>query len=550
MVDGKFLEAVRAHNNSQALFNAMMASNEDNVATVITVVNKKNPKLNDTFKGHLPLEYAIETNKTKLFIALAECHPPVGEVANLSATVVDDEKKIAMSLLHYAASLGRSLIVKFLLSKGVDQTTQDRHGLLPIHYAAQSGDCATVDALNSHQQAINAVSRTGEYALHFAVKAGKMNVVTHLLGLGADVNCRDKFGRTPLHLAAKNNLRDMVVLLLKQKNTSRRHMDYRGRNAFHFAVEGGNSQLAFGLVSKAEKFSKPDAAGMTAMHIATERSNIEMLKYLKGRDGLSFLDKDIKGRMPLHIAAQRNLLEMFNFLVDELGQKSLMSFMDEAGDTVIEYAIRGKAHAILQRLKELGVNFNRTNKLGCTPMHEVAKGQAGMMNWLNSLGVGYSSKNSLGRAPVHIAAEFGQLGVLETLRWISNDYIQIRDAEGMHPIHVACFSGQCEAVKWFVENRFAQLSDVDNKGRDCLWHAKNGNQDKLVSYILNINDKPKAKRERADSLKQEPDIEIRKPKKATAEQLEAKAKANEQEFMCAQEPYDEDYDVRALRPNS
>jgi ankyrin repeat protein len=504
-----FLESVRVHNLNGALFEAIEAAGEDVTEVIKAVQNGAN--LNTPFMGVLPLECAINHNKFERFKTLAAIKPTVGEMANLQATLLLGERKIAVRLLHYAATLGRSCIVKFMVLNGVDTTTQDNHKrrLLPIHYAARSGDCATLDALNVNQQAISAVSGAGDFPLHLAAECGKVDMVAHLLGIRADPNCRDHNDKIPLHRAAQRGQKEVVAFLLKQQ-TSRNHCDMRGRNSFLYCVESGDVTVVKMLVLEDDKYNVSDLEGITAMHIAAEKNKLAMMQFLNGKDGLTYTVKDKKGRSPIHFAAENNATKVFDgfvkgmrdWVVKELAEKfksdqvearvtselckQLLSWQDDAGDSIIEYAVRGNATDICTRLIQLGVNLNRTNLLGCTPMHEAAKiGNPAMITVLSKNGVSCTQKNAQGRAPVHVAAEFGKILVLDEFKKMGDVDFKTFDSDQMQPIHVACCAGQRLAVDWFLDHHLALLTDVDKAGRNCLFHAARGDQETLVIYLVN-----------------------------------------------------------------
>lgn len=513
VVSKEFIAAVKAQNKSRALFQAIKAKGEE-VFDVIAAVND-GANLNLDFEGKLPLEYAIFCEKFERFKTLSAITPTVGNVADINTLIIVGEKnKVTMTYLHYAATLGLSRIVKYLVGKGLDQTLQDSHprGLLPIHYAARSGDCATLDALNDNQQALKAISGAGDFCLHIAAETGKIAMVTHLLGLGADINCRDREGRIPLHRAAQRGQKETVIFLLGQKTqiTSRNYWDVRGRNSFHYAVIGGHSDLMPLLVLKDDTHSSCDLDGLSAMHMAAENNKVDMMRFLKGKDGLTFLVKDKKGRMPIHIAIEKKAINVFDFLLADSREglrnslahrykgeqleravaiefaKTVWSWQDEAGDSVIEYAVRGDFTVGLQKLIELGVSLDRANQLGCTPMHEAAKvGRGAMLLFLHNHGLKHTQRNLVGQRPVHIAAEYGQVAVFEVLKGLPNNDFKDKDHEGLQPIHCASCGGKREAIDWLLANNGGTLNDNDNKGRNCLIHAVRSDQVELIGDLVN-----------------------------------------------------------------
>ncbi len=508
----QFIEAVRAQNRSAALLKAIKAKDDD-VGAVIAAV-KEGADLNRMIEEKFPLQWAIHYGKFERFKTLAAIEPINGEKANLDTPVLVGESKVEMSYLHYAALRGDSKITGYLFRhRGMSGTVYDKHpqGLLPIHCAAAVGDIPTLEALNTDNQALKAVTGAGSFCIHIAAEQGKLKMVQYLLELGADVNSRDNQDRLPVHCAAKRGHRDIVELLLKQKRTSRNYWDKRGRNTYLYAVQSGDSELVKSLIVRGDKYSYCDSNGTTAMHIAAECKQINIMRFLHGKDGLSFTVRDKVGRMPIHIAAEKDLEDVFDFILGELGKelraslvtaqkanelemrvadelkRVLLTWQDENGDTVIEYSVRGGANKIIERLRALGLNFNRTNKKGETLLHEAAaQGDLAKVALLLQLGLSATQRTSEIKSPVRLAVENGRINVLEEFRKIPHFDFRQQDEEGMLLIHWAAGAGQQQAVEWLAKNSGGQLTEVDRHGRNCLFHAVRGDHDELVVYLLTI----------------------------------------------------------------
>ncbi|MDQ2993867.1 MAG: ankyrin repeat domain-containing protein [Pseudomonadota bacterium] len=509
-VTAEFIASAKAHNKRRALLDAIKAEGDD-VSEVIKAI-QNGGDLNHVIEGSLPLQWAIHLGKFERFKLLSEAQPRGGEVANLYATVESGTSKTKMSLLHYAAAKGLSKFVRYLyVERKMDATIPDEHirRLLPIHHAARGGNCATLDILNDQQQAITAVTGNGDFCIHIAAMLGKIKMVQHLVKLGADYSCRNNDGRTPLHCAVMNHRLEMVAFLLKE-NVSKKDVDSLGRNSYLLAVAADDSEMVKMLVHPENDFTASDFEGIGAMHIAGQKNNVKMMQFLKSCDVLTFVASDKKGRMPIHFVAEHDALEAFNFILAELHNELsaslakhykrdalesaimielhqiLMNWQDENGDTVIEYSLRFKAKKILNRLVELGVKFERSNKFGCTPMHQmVERGDVEMLRFLISQNVGWIQPNSAGKRPVQVAFEQENLSVLEVFRDATNFNFKARDEDGMMLIHWACFAGQRKNINWLLQNNFGALTDIDNHGRNCLFHAARGDRDELILYLVN-----------------------------------------------------------------
>ena len=502
------LKPANAQSNRIALFNAIKSTGED-VTGVIEAV-KAGANLNEPNEDILPLECAIIHNKFERFKILATLQPVIGDPANLNATVLIGASRAETSLLHCAAKFGRASIVKYLLSQGLSDTAQDEHkrGLLPIHYAARSNDRTTLDALNYQQQALKAVSAIGDSPLHIAAELGKINMVHYLLELGADVNCRDNEDRTPLHRAAQTGQNEVISLLLSYKS-SRNQCDKNGRNPFLYAVATGNIDVVSLLILQDDKYSFADSEGVTAMHIAAEKNKLPMMLFLNGKDSLTFSVKDKNLKRPIHFAAHDNAIDVFDTIIkavrsallkaygaklkgaqleEEVSNelvRRLLSWQDSTGDTIIEYAVRGNAVGIIDRLIQLGLRLDRSNRERGPLMHEAAKlGKAGIVGLLLQYGVNCTDKNAEGKTPLLIAVEHGQISVLEELLKSGKIDFKYTDADGAMLIHLASAAGQGEVVDWLDENKTYKLSDVDKEGRNCLFYAVRSDQDELIMHLV------------------------------------------------------------------
>ncbi len=107
------------------------------------------------------------------------------------------------TLLHLAASLGHSEMIRFLVHEGLDVNVRDRRGNTPLHYAAYYGRVTAIQtllALGADLHARN--THRGETPLFSAIRGKKVRAVRYLIQRGARVNDRNAFGLTPLHVVA------------------------------------------------------------------------------------------------------------------------------------------------------------------------------------------------------------------------------------------------------------------------------------------------------------------------------------------------------------
>lgn len=511
-----FIEAVKAHNRSQKLLEAIRAEGDDVEALEEAVgegadLNREIADLNTENQVKLPLQWTIHFGKFERFKKLLTVKPKVGAEANLQAIIEVGENKTKMTMLHYAAAKGLTkFVIYMLVEKGMDATLPDQHkrGLLPVHHAATSGNPETLDALNKNKEAVNAVSTKGDFCVHVAAMLGNSKMLEYLFQLGADPRCRNSAHRTPLHCAVLNRRKEAVVFLLKQKELAH-DVDFQGRNALLLAVEVGSIEMVKILAPPGSKFTDTDNNGFGAMHIAVQNNDVAMMRFLRSTNIQTFVATGQKGRLHVHIAAEYDALEAFNFVVDELHRELsethskhcksedfeqavmtelrqiLINWQDENGDSVVEYAFRIRAQKIINRLIELGIKLDKTNRAGNTLLHQMVElTDVEMATFLLGKGVSWAQKNSGGITPVQMAFINGNTIMLDVFRTKTDYNFMVKDEDGMMLIHLACIIGQKKSLEWLLQHNFGSLNVLDNRGCNCLFNAARGDQAELIVYLV------------------------------------------------------------------
>ncbi|KAK1167995.1 NF-kappa-B inhibitor zeta-like [Acipenser oxyrinchus oxyrinchus] len=178
----------------------------------------------------------------------------------------------------------------------------------------------------------------GQSALQVAVAANQHLIVQDLLSLGAQINTADCWGRTPLHVCAEKGHAQAIQAIQKGVLGNGQQLDleainYDGMTALHRAVVSHNagvqelqktlqprSSHIQGLLIKNKRLvdciktllqmgatihAKDRKSGRTAVHIAAEEANVELLQlFLDQPDCLTIVNTKLyNGNTALHIAA-------------------------------------------------------------------------------------------------------------------------------------------------------------------------------------------------------------------------------------------------------
>jgi ankyrin repeat protein len=186
--------------------------------------------------GFLPLDYAVETEKTTPSSGIVYHVTFSADIANslLSHGAVVEDRM----LLHIASS-GSVPAVQWLLDHGAHVNARNEHGGTALHDAAWMGDYEMVALLVARGADVNLERSDGCVGtpLHEAACHGHTRIAELLLAHGANVNAINKDDHTPLYLAIQENGGGMTVTTQTtvyggaEGNQSRsENSDYRNAN--------------------------------------------------------------------------------------------------------------------------------------------------------------------------------------------------------------------------------------------------------------------------------------------------------------------------------
>lgn len=135
--------------------------------------------------------------------------------------------------------------------------------------------------------------------LHVAVQSGCLNIVSELLAVNeTDVNANTIDNVTPLYLAIYLGSIAMIQLLLASQlyNVNEQLIVHDNAAALHLAVLFGLAEIADVLLKQADiNVNLVTAEGSTALYLAVEQNNLEMIKKLLTYPGLNLhLRKDLR----------------------------------------------------------------------------------------------------------------------------------------------------------------------------------------------------------------------------------------------------------------
>ena len=328
-----------------------------------------------------------------------------------------------------------------------------RKNITPLHRAVESGDLTEAIALINDGADVNA-KVGGRTLLHVAVECGHAVMVAALIRAGADVNAhgdgnvlRRENRITPLHIAVRyGNIAAITALVSagadvnaeqnSEDSTRYWHTDFAGAEELGATPLHGakTADVVHYLVSEGANIDAQDAAGLTPLHCAISRGNMDVVVALihggadininacgytplrqavaAGRfgtaDAVSLLIKSgawINAGNPLHEAVSQGRPDAVATLVRagaNVRARDMARDMD--GATPLHIARDEKVVAMLIGAK---ANVNAKDNNGDTPLHRAVFGDESMVAALIKAGADVNAQNKEQLTPMDFAIAVG-----------------------------------------------------------------------------------------------------------------------------------------------
>ncbi|KAE9589270.1 hypothetical protein Lal_00000464 [Lupinus albus] len=293
------------------------------------------------------------------------------EIAEVRASVVNEENELGETPLFTAAEKGHLDVVKELLNYSTNETVskKNRSGFNPLHIAASQGHHAIVQVLLDYDPGLSkTIGPSNATPLITAATRGHTEVVNELLSKDSSLlEIARSNGKNALHLAARPGHVDIVKALLIKDPQLARRTDKKGQTALHMAVKGQSCDVVKLLLeADAAIVMLPDKFGNTALHVATRKKRVEIVNELLNLPdtNVNALTRDHK--TALDIAENLPLSEESSEIKDSLTRwgalraNELNQPRDELRKTVTQ--IKKDVHTQLEQTKKTNKNVHNISK--------------------------------------------------------------------------------------------------------------------------------------------------------------------------------------------
>src|SRR6266702_5276016 len=317
----------------------------------------------------------------------------------------------------------------------------------PLFYAARFDlRDLVVDLVARRPQDINATHIDEGSPLLSALLSGHLEIAELLIEHGAHASIADDTGYTPLSEISAKGYLELVNLLLKHGAETEDRWTEASYGAFVAALRNGQFDFARFLLHHNVGINAQDRRGETPLHqLLTGQlgARLEGVQWLL-EHGADVNARDNNDQTPLSVASRLMTRPLPQLGADVKAQDQ---------DTL----------EIIRLLLYRGADARAKNKIGDTPLHEVALSREGMkvVKLLVEHGADVNAKAYDLQTPLHLASRCGSLEIVRFLIEHGADISAVTKRRSTI-LHMASESENLEVVRFFVERG----ADVNAKTED------------------------------------------------------------------------------------
>ena len=240
-----------------------------------------------------------------------------------------------------------------------------------------------------------------------AAMKGDIAGIEAQLAKGVDVDAQDPLGSIPLALAALTGKSKAVEFLL-EKGADVNAVNRKNETAIHGAAFLGRLEVIRILIDHEAGINLRNHDGATPFDIASAPWSDELQGIIQFVGGLLQIQPDLK-----QIREDRPKVAI---LLRKAGAKPGSALPKQAGANIWESAKTGDLESLKAQLAEDGIDVNRQDLNGITPLAWTAlSGQLKAAELLLAAGARINSTNKEGSTSLHSAAFFGHLDMVKLL---------------------------------------------------------------------------------------------------------------------------------------
>lgn len=454
----------------------------------------------ENISGYTPLHEASSRGLCEAIAALLQ-----------HGAVMDNVDKKGATPLVLAIRYCKLSSVDVLVDAGADVNRRNEiDDLTPLDVAISCGKLDMIKVLLRHGARVDAVNSSGITALHYAAGLGEPGLIHALVKAGADVSSKGPLGRTPIYLAsiwgsaatifaltqdeADKEARATSDMTPLQLSTSNVHMstidtlsdtNLKSTTTLNSAIDFAGSTDALESVVRHKAFvSASNVKGQTALHLATERNQVECIEFLVNAGAEVNAMADF-GVTPLHIASLCGSAEALSALLKHGGHKDCVT---SHGRTPLQLAAKTGKISSVEVLAKAGADIGLRTLNGVSALDLAAReGHSDVVKVLIHHGADVNAMDADGFSPLYESTVHGRLDTIRELLASGAD-VNGSMAEWT-PLNAACEENVPGAVA-ILAKYGADMSNTSHDGLTPLQHAVCEGFSAVVSALLSAGADP------------------------------------------------------------
>ncbi|XP_044751749.1 serine/threonine-protein phosphatase 6 regulatory ankyrin repeat subunit B-like [Coccinella septempunctata] len=385
--------------------------------------------INYKYEGYTFLHYSCATGRQELTYRIIHRY---SRIIDIDATT-----PLGETALHLAINKGDQLIVDILLGAGANPNApRNVDGKTALHLSICKDSSGILRSLlNMPTINVNAEDNKKCTALHDAVRIEQCLKVKLLLKAGANPNPR-KSRISPLHLVMKHKY-DSITNILIRKGADIDALDFNKYTPLHSAVLAENETIVRALLDNgASPNFNPNQRRKSVIHLAVERNNIRIFAMILERTEMIDVP-DMDGLSPLQKAVLAENEEKVRLLL----ARRASPIIQHKNKMLLQHAVeKGNFNITKLLLENMPVPeaTNFKSEGGVTPLESAVRSERGdIVDLLVANGADVNIQNADGNSPLHIACQKGSLDMVTRLLTCPNVDFDARNKAGYTPLNLA-----------------------------------------------------------------------------------------------------------------
>ncbi|XP_048577664.1 transient receptor potential cation channel subfamily A member 1 homolog [Nematostella vectensis] len=440
--------------------------------------------------------------------------PPIlPKLPELPIPVVSETPEYSNITFHQAARDGRAELIEQRLNKLARHHSRkqlllnrlDDDKTSPLHYAVRYGHLKVVKILVENGADINIPGEDGATPLHFAARFGVSSKLRRGMSrevMSSDINVAEVIQNALLKAAGSDEALDIpeptveesqnaaIIQYLLSKDANVNVQDTYGLTPLHYAANKCNLNSTVELLKcLAVKVDERDTSGGTALHSACTEGATEVAHALI-KAGADIQAKDYEYMTPFHFACMEGHLETASLLLEAAekiggeGEVGLMlSNRNREKEAALHCAIDGGHKRAVKLCIDKGADVMAARSNNTQPLHLAAvSGNVEIGKMLVEKGANIEGREANQETPLHRAACFNRIKFVEYLLDIGAN-IECKDKDNFTPLLSASSSGHTASIQLLMD-RGANLRAKDTHDRTAIYMAAEENCVEALKELL------------------------------------------------------------------